>query len=129
MSRERKRMFKRIDHVALDVADIDRSVAFYEEHFGCKPYYEQLTGDGLKIVYLRSGDTVLELVNRDSGGMNGFHFCFETDEFDIEFKRLKKAGIRVLTAPHATDARETREQGWRRVVFAGPDGEAIEFRG
>ena len=129
MFRERKRMFKRIDHVALDVADIDRSVAFYEEPFGCKPYYEQLTGDGLKIVYLRAGDTVLELVNRDSGGMKGFHFCFETNEFDIEVKRLKKAGIRVLTEPHATDARETREQGWRRVVFAGPDGEAIEFRG
>ena len=26
-------MFKRIDHVALDVTDIDRSVAFYGEHF------------------------------------------------------------------------------------------------
>jgi len=33
-------MFKRIDHVALEVADIDRSIDFYETHFGCKHYYE-----------------------------------------------------------------------------------------
>ena len=27
------------------------------------------------------------------------------------------------------DAREAREEGWRRVVFSGPDGESIELRG
>ena len=71
----------------------------------------------------------MELVNRDSGGMQGFHFCFETDEFDIDVKRLQNAGIPILTEPHPTEAREKREAGWRRVVFSGPDGEAIEFRG
>ncbi|PPR09027.1 MAG: hypothetical protein CFH41_02846 [Alphaproteobacteria bacterium MarineAlpha11_Bin1] len=122
-------MFKRIDHVALDVADIDNSIVFYENHFDCNLYAEHLTGDGKRIAYLRSGDTVLELVNRDAGGMNGFHFCFETDEFDREVERLKAAGVPIITEPHSTDAREEREKGWRRVVFAGPDGEAIEFRG
>ncbi|MBT5455589.1 MAG: VOC family protein [Rhodospirillaceae bacterium] len=122
-------MFKRIDHVALDVADIDRSITFYETLFGCKHYYDQLTGGGLRIAYLRSGDTVLELVNRDAGGMNGFHFCFESDDFDGDVARLTEAGIEAMTPPHDTDAREPREKGWRRVVFKGPDGEAIEFRG
>ena len=122
-------MFKRIDHVALDVADIDRSIEFYETNFGCKKYSEHSTGGGLRIAYLRSGDTVLELVNRDAGGMKGFHFCFETDEFDVDVKRLQNAGIPILTETHATEAREHREAGWRRVVFSGPDGEAIEFRG
>ena len=28
-------MVKRIDHVTLDVADIDRSIEFYETNFGC----------------------------------------------------------------------------------------------
>jgi lactoylglutathione lyase len=122
-------MFKRIDHVALEVADLDRSILFYETHFGCERYYDQVTGDGTKITYLRSGNTVLELVNRDAGGMNGFHFCFESDDFDGDVARIRDAGIEFMTEPHDTDAREPREKGWRRVVFKGPDGEAIEFRG
>ena len=122
-------MFKRIDHVALDVADIDRSIKFYEKNFDCIKYSEHFTGGGLRIAYLRSGDTVLELVKRNAGGIQGFHFCFETDEFDIDVKRLQNAGIPILKEPHSTEAREKREAGWRRVVFSGPDGEAIEFRG
>ena len=122
-------MFKRIDHVALDVADIDRSIEFYETHFGCKHYYEHTAGPGFRIAYLKSGNTVLELVHRDSGGMNGFHFCFESDSFDADVERLEKAGIEYITKPHETDAREPWEKGWRRVVFKGPDGEAIECRG
>jgi lactoylglutathione lyase len=35
----------------------------------------------------------------------------------------------LVRAPHETAAREPRENGWRRVVFAGPDGEQIELRG
>ena len=129
VQKKEKTLFKRIDHVALDVADIDRSVDFYEEFFNCEQYSEAVTGAGQRIVYLRSGDTVLELVNRDAGGMNGFHFCFESDDFDFDVKRLREAGVPVLTEPHGTEAREKREMGWRRVVFSGPDGEGIEFRG
>ena len=61
--------------------------------------------------------------------MNGFHFCFESDDFERDIAKLQESGIEVLTTPHDTDAREPRENGWRRVVFKGPDGEAIEFRG
>jgi len=122
-------VYRRIDHVALHVADLDASVAFYERHFGCKTYYEQVSSRGFRIVYLRLGDTVLELVDRSEGSMAGFHFCFETADFDGAVAELEAAGLPCRQPPHDTDAREPREAGWRRVVFRGPDGESIELRG
>jgi lactoylglutathione lyase len=122
-------MFKRIDHVAIHVQDLERSVAFYESHFGFKKYFQHAATAGLQIAYLKLGDTVLELTHKSDGAMQGFHFCLETDDFDRTVARLQKDGVPLLRAPHETAAREPREQGWRRVVFAGPDGEQIELRG
>ena len=122
-------MFKRIDHVAIHVADLDRSVAFYERHFGFKHYFRQTGAGGLQIGYLKLGDTVLELTHHSDGAMAGFHFCLETDNFVESVEQLQRDGVKLIRAPHQTAAREPRENGWRRVVFAGPDGEQIELRG
>jgi len=75
------------------------------------------------------GDTVLELTHRSDGSMKGFHFCLETDHFDSAVAELQKKGVEIAQEPHPTAARETREKGWRRVVFWGPDRERIEIRG
>lgn len=125
-------MFKRIDHIAFIVKDRAKSINFYEEHFGFKKYYEHDVPVPTveKIVYLKLGDTTLELLHVPTGSINkGFHFCLESDNFDEDYTRLKNVGIPVDTEPHLAGARETREEGWRRVVFVGPDGELIEFRG
>ena len=122
-------MFKRIDHVAIHVADLDRSVKFYEKHFGFKHYFQHAAGTGLQIAYLKLGDTVLELTHHFDGAMTGFHFCLETDSFDETVAKLQQDGVKLIRSPHDTAAREPRETGWRRVVFGGPDGEQIELRG
>lgn len=122
-------MFKRIDHVALHVSDLERSVDFYEKHFGFKKYFQHRAGGGMEIAYLKLGDTVLELTHRSDGSMTGFHFCLETDKFDETVAELQKKAVEMARAPHDTAAREPREEGWRRVVFRGPDGEQIELRG
>lgn len=122
-------MFKRIDHVALHVADLGRSIQFYERHFGFEHYFQHAAGSGAQIAYLKLGDTVLELTHHFDGAMTGFHFCLETSDFDDTVAQLQRDGVTLLRAPHDTAAREPRENGWRRVVFAGPDGEQIELRG
>ena len=122
-------MFRRIDHVALHVSDLKRSIDFYEQHFGFKHYFQHGAGGGIEIAYLKLGDTVLELTHRSDGAMSGFHFCLETDSFDDTVADLQKHGVEMVRAPHETAAREPREKGWRRVVFRGPDGEQIELRG
>ena len=122
-------LFKRIDHVAIHVSDIDRSISFYRNNFGCEKYFEHTAGSGFRIAYLRVGDTVLELVNSPEDVMSGFHFCFETCDLDAAIKKLKACGVKCVTEPYKTAARSPREKGWRRTVFEGPDGEQIELRG
>ncbi len=121
--------YKRIDHVALHVSDLRKSVEFYETHFGFENYFEHRTPRRVDIAYLRLGDTVLELTGRADPPINGFHFCLETDDFVGAVAALREAGVEVHTEPHKTAAREPREEKWLRVVFKGPDGEMIEIRG
>src|SRR5215467_13490061 len=109
-------MFKRIDHVALHVGELDRSVAFYEHHFGFKNYFQHTVPNGPRIAYLRLGDTILELTQHSDGSMSGFHFCLETTDFDAAVSQLEADGVALVRSPHDTAAREPREQGWRRVV-------------
>lgn len=125
-------MLKRIDHIAFIVKDREKSIQFYEENFGFKKYYENDVPVPAieKIVYLKLGDTILELIHMPMGSaVQGFHFCLESDSFDEDYALLKNTGIPVDTEPHLAGAREPREEGWRRVVFVGPDGELIEMRG
>ena len=125
-------MFKRIDHVAFNVKDRTKSIHFYEEHFGFKKYYEHDVPLPTieKIVYLKLGDTILELIHMPTGSTDqGFHFCLESDNFDEDYTSLINAGIPVATEPHHAGAREAGEESWRRALFVGPDGEMIEIRG
>jgi lactoylglutathione lyase len=124
-------MYRRIDHVALHVSDLDRSVDFYERNFGFKKYFQHTGGgSGHQIAYLRLGDSVLELTHYPEGSaMAGFHFCLEAEDFNAAVTDLQKRGVEIVRPPHETAAREEREKGWRRVVFGGPDGELIELRG
>ena len=122
-------MYKRIDHIALHVADLRRSIAFYERHFGFENYFQAPVPGGIDIAYLKLGDTVLELTHHSDGDMTGFHFCLETDNFDESVSTLQANGVDLVKAPHKTAPRVPREEGWRRVVFRGPDGEQIELRG
>ncbi len=121
--------FKRIDHIALHVSDLAASINFYERHFGFENYHEHDTPTGVRIAYLKLGDTVLELVGRADAANGGFHWCLETDDFDGAVAGLEGAGVEVLQPPHKTSPREPREETWQRVVFKGPDGEQIEIRG
>jgi lactoylglutathione lyase len=125
-------MFNRIDHVAFTVKDRLSSIKFYEDNFGFEKYFEHDVPVHAieKIVYLRLGDTVLELMHMPGGqNISGCHFCLTTDDFDGDYKRLTGSGIQAIQEPHPTDARVPEEKGWKRAVFKGPDDEQIEIRG
>lgn len=125
-------MINRLDHVAITVRDLDRSIDFYVRHFGLDPYSVQRGRIGRlqAIAYLRSPQGILELMHAPDGHPGeGFHFCFVTDDFDAAFARLVSEGVPVKSQPRPTQAREPSEEGWLRCVFSGPDGEEVELRG
>jgi lactoylglutathione lyase len=126
-------MFKRIDHVALQVSDIDASKQFYQENFGFSHYYEHKLPANLYIAYLTLGDTMLELYQSDMDSVShcatAFHFCLVTDNFSQDVQQLLSKGVRMQRAPHATAPRVAAESGWQRATFLGLDDEEIEIRG
>ena len=123
-------MFKRIDHTAINVSDINISVNFYQQHFGFKPYFEHLTpNSGIKIVYLKLADTILELLAAPSQKLTGFHFALETTNLKLAIEKLVTSGVKINRELHNTPARHAGEQHWKRIEFLGPDSEIIEIRG
>jgi len=125
-------MILRLDHVAISVSDLDRSIDFYSRHFGLDPYavHRRPVGPLLAIAYLKSPQGVVELMHAPGRAMtDSTHFCFVVDDLDSAYERLVADGVPVKSAPHPTTAREPFEEGWRRCVFKGPDGEEVELRG
>ncbi|HEY3116522.1 MAG TPA: VOC family protein [Chloroflexota bacterium] len=125
-------MLKRLDHVAISVRDLDRSIEFYSRYFGLEPYFTQPgPAPHIKaIAYLRSAQGVVELMHVPEHRMaGGFHFCFVSDDFDVDFERLVADGVPVKSPPRAVAAREPSEAGWLRCTFSGPDDEEVELRG
>lgn len=123
-------MFKRIDHTAINVSNIDTSVRFYQEHFGFEPYFEQVTSkSNIKIVYLKLGDTVLELVELPVEKHMGSHFALEAIDLKQAIEKLVNNDVKIKRELHTTPARSPNEHNWKRIEFLGPDGEIIEIRG
>jgi lactoylglutathione lyase len=125
-------MIGRLDHVAISVHDLERSIAFYGRHFGLEHYFtqERVAPRLQAIAYLGSPQGVVELMHIPDHHMgSGFHFCFVTEDFDADYGRLVAEGVPVKSEPRPTAAREPSEAGWLRCVFSGPDGEEIELRG
>ena len=123
-------MFKRLDHIALHVPDVERSAAFYESLFGFERYFSHASSSGSPITYLRLGGTVLELTQRAMPeAMSGFHFCLETDDIAAASAKLIAANVEMVQKAYPTAARSPAEAGWHRAVYRGPAGELIELRG
>ncbi len=122
-------MFKFIDHVAVHCSDLAQSVAFYRDNFGFDEFSRHDRPAG-GIAYMRLGETVLELTQKQGEPMSGMHFALEAADMDAAVAHLAKRGVRQLQEPRPLSARRPGEPDTtRRAVYCGPDGEMIEIRG
>lgn len=119
-----------IGHVALKVADIERSLAFYRDRLGFQEIMRLNDERGdLWLVYLRITDTQFLELFPDGDGDEGpgsdrtgvHHFCLETADIEATANALRDAGV-ALTVEPKTGA-DFNKQCW----IADPDGNRIEF--
>ena len=111
-----------LNHVALTVADRDRSAAFYREHFGLtKTVHEDdhllLIGapEGGSLVALTAGTVPPELPRTN-------HFGFQlaaAEEVRRARERLRRAGV--------AETEWQDDHGFARVQVADPDGYRVEL--
>ena len=127
-------MAMELDHVVMEVRDVERSLEFYSKVLG-------LTG--VRVADFRAGrapfvsvrinrKTVIDLFPRPMWGnprraQNPNHFCLTVDERGAAAlrRRMKKAGVDILRR----NPRSFGAQGWgRSIYFSDPDGAAVEVR-
>ncbi len=120
-------MTQGIHHVAVRVADLERSISFYTELLGLAV---RTRGAGTGIAFLAhpSGGCELELIagRQDHHAGDGLvhHIAFTVADIDEAFARLSAAGVALLD-----DAPKAGSSGRRLFSFRGPDGERLQITG
>lgn len=99
---------KKINHVAIVVADIDQAVGFWRDALGIRlDHVEDVPSQKAKVAFLPVGDSEVELVQpttHDSGtakflaerGGGMHHLCFEVDDIQAKLDELKAQGVRLI---------------------------------
>jgi len=118
---------ERLDHVALTVTDVDRSIAWYQEVLGLEHVHEEEWGRNP--AFLTSGSTGLALFPaKGSGqppkgypdGLAMWHVAFRADRrnFDASRGELDTRSIRYTFSDHGLA---------HSIYFHDPDGHLVEI--
>lgn len=140
-------MFVKLEHVALSVADLERSIAFYRDVIGFEvtrmiepdaglPQAKVVALEGAKtrIAHLELGGVMLELfqyinpVGRPipedftQADLGFTHISLKSTDTRADYEYLKNKGVEFYSEPV-----EFRPGVWI-CFFYGPDGETVEVR-
>ncbi|SFL49614.1 lactoylglutathione lyase [Paenibacillus sp. 1_12] len=122
---------KKIEHVGIMVADLERSIAFYENIVGLTLKDTLTHTNGvIRLAFLgfgQSAETELELISgyNDKLPQEGkvHHIAFTVDDIEEEFTRIRtNTNLKMIDSEITT-----LPNGSRYFFFYGPDGEWIEF--
>ena len=117
-----------LDHVGVRVADIEKSIAFYQGILGLTvESFDSLPDRGLKKAMLAAGSGIVELlqyagqpVPENDGPVA--HLAFRVDDIENVWEELKKAGAKLV------DDQPRGLAGGMKIGFLrGPDNESIEI--
>ena len=116
------------DHTALHVADLGRSVAFYERVFGLAEI--PAPGDPAVIRWLSlGGDDQLHLIAFDGrvpATTKAVHFAVVVSDLDAVVSHVDALGVPYSDWPGAPSLLSRRADGVRQIYVQDPDGYWIE---
>ena len=116
----------RIDHVAVLVDDLDKTLAFWRDGLGMSvSHLEDVPAEKSMVAFLPVGGSEVELVkptSEDSGlarylekkGAGMHHICLEVDDIAGMLAQLKAAGIQLINETPLSGS------GGKRYAFVHP---------
>ncbi len=116
---------KKINHVAVVVADIDQALTFWQDALGLHLHHvEEVPSQKAVVAFLPVGDSEVELVKptTDDSGLAKFlaekgggmhHLCIEVDDIDAKLAELKEKGVRLINET-------AQELPGRKMAFVHP---------
>jgi methylmalonyl-CoA/ethylmalonyl-CoA epimerase len=129
-------MILALDHIAIAVPDLERSIRRFAEDMGLtfegtedvpsartRTAFFPVPGTRIELIHPLAGDgPVQKFLETRGGGLH--HVCFHTDNIEADMERLRGLGYRFLTEAPTPGAHGTR------VAFIHPkscDGVLIEL--
>jgi glyoxylase I family protein len=127
---------RKIDHVVLRIADLERSVAFYLDVLGCTVEKRQ---EAIGLIQLRAGESLIDLVPLDGmlgrkGGVAPGPEGRNVDHFALQITAFDDAAIRAHLAGHGVPIvewgqRYGAEGEGPSIYVTDPDGNVVELKG
>ncbi len=118
-----------IEHATIRCRDLAESIQFYRRMFHAQVLFRRNLPGGKTIVYLRLGDSMLELMDfgaareigdpRDYYGVH--HIGIKTSDFDASYRDLKGQGVQFLVEPFSP------VPGIRLAFVKDPNGAVLEI--
>jgi len=97
-----------IDHVAIVVADLEATIAFYTTTLGfAQLYRETIVDQGVEAVGIQTGESVIELLRpldegspiatfRGTAPTKMHHIAYRVADIEAELARLRADGVRLI---------------------------------
>lgn len=123
-------MIQGIDHVALNVKNLDEAVEFYTQILGLKVTQREYSKPGLEY-FLDAGSALIGLIQgnpegsqphpfaQEGIGANHLSFRVKTKDFDAMLQKLQNAKVEIMFA-------KKREKSWS-MYFKDMDGNKLEM--
>lgn len=131
MSMEKYMSSVKLDHIGIAVESLESALKIYQEGLGlCPDHIEEMPERGIKVAFLRLGDTTLELIQSIKEGSNiakfiasrgqGLHhLCFEVPAIEAAIETGQRAGMKPLSEKPEKGAHQTLVSFFHPKTTAG----------